>query len=398
MLGRSFYVFTGIHSLLIGLFPFYIPVYLYTIGLTLSRICIFVAITGVGFCLALFLWDRVCRRVSFRFLIICSFLSEFLLLSMFFLEKDFLFLLFAGLANGFFNCNFWVIQRLLFVRSTGPQNSGRNFGNSQFFVLIVLKAGILIGGFLLEKTGFMTLYLISAGIVLLSVLTFSSWFMDGDTNGVIKSAKPISILSTTRFKDRWRSRSVFGIDGVFLYLESYYWVISLFIIVRENFLKLGLVVIILAILFGVVFLFIKSNIDRLPKQRMYIIAVILYSLSWALRGILSENIDAISTMLLLALVALCTTVFRLTFNKRFFDNAKSTRTYEYILMKSYYSQFFLALFFVILAWILAFPGSILGRLSWLYYFAAIVSFSYLLYRTSGPTIVEKVLSQSFNKS
>jgi len=121
------------------------------------------------------------------------------------------------------------------------------------------------------------------------------------------------------------------------------------------------------------------------NRGMYIIAVTLYVLSWALRGILSENIDAISTMLLLALIALCTSVFRLTFNKRFFDNAKSTATYEYILIKSYFSQFFLALFFVILGVILAVPGSILGRLSLLYYFAAAVSFFYLLYRANGST-------------
>ncbi len=385
MLGRTFYVFTGIHSLLIGLFPFYIPVYLYTIGLTLSQICLFVAITGAGFCLALFLWDRVSRRVSFRLLIICSFLSEFLLLSMFFLEKDMLFILVAGIVNGFFNCNFWVIQRLLFVRSTGPQNSGRNFGNSQIFVLIVLKAGILIGGFLLEKSGFLALYVISATIVLLSVLIFSTSLIEGDINGVIKKGKPISILSIARFKDSWRSRSVFGIDGVFLYLESYYWVISLFIIVHESFLKLGVVVIILAILFGVVFLFIKSNIDRLPKQRMYVIAVAIYAISWALRGILSENIDAIWTLLLLAIIALCTSVFRLTFNKRFFDNAKSTATYEYILIKSYFSQFFLALFFGILGGVLTVPGSIVGQLSLLYYFAAVVSLFYLFYRENGST-------------
>jgi hypothetical protein len=271
MLGRSFYVFTGMHSLLIGLFPFYIPVYLYSIGLTLSRICLFVAATGAGFCLSLFLWDRVCRRVPFYLLIVCSFFSEFLLLSMFFLEKDLLFVLAACVVNGFFNCNFWIIQRLLFVGSTGPQNSGRNYGNSQIFVLVVLKAGILIGGFLMENSGLITLYLISAGIVLLGAVIFSCCVMDGDINGVIKQAKPISILSIARFKDSCRSRSVFGIDGVFLYLESYYWLISLFIIVRESFLKLALVVILLAILFGIVFQFIKSNIDRLPEQRMYFV-------------------------------------------------------------------------------------------------------------------------------
>lgn len=130
MLGRLFYIYTGLHSFLIGLFPFYIPVYLYTIGLTLSQICLFIAATGVGYCGALFLWDRLKGKVSFHLLIVWSFLSEYLLLSLFFFEKGLSFILLAGFVNGIFNCNFWTIQRLLFVGSTSSQNSGRNFGNS----------------------------------------------------------------------------------------------------------------------------------------------------------------------------------------------------------------------------------------------------------------------------
>ena len=90
MLGRLFYAFTGLHSFLIGLFPFYIPVYLYTIGLTLSRICLFVAVTGMGYCLTLIFWDRVCRKIPFSTLIVWSFFSEYLLLSLFFFEKELL--------------------------------------------------------------------------------------------------------------------------------------------------------------------------------------------------------------------------------------------------------------------------------------------------------------------
>jgi len=371
MLGRSFYIFTGIHSFLIGLFPFYIPVYLYTIGLTLNRICFFVAVTGAGFCLALFLWDRLCRRVPFHLWIVCSFFSEILLLSMFFLEKDTFFILVAGLVNGFFNCNFWIIQRLLFVRSTGPQNSGRNFGNSQIYVFIILKAGILLGGFLLEESGFIALYLISASIVLLSAVVFSCCLMKTDIKGVINQSKPISLLSITRFKDGCRSRSVFGIDGVLLYFESYYWLLSLFFIVRENFLQLGLAVIILAILFGFIFLFIKSNIDSLPEQMVYRTAVALYAISWVLRGILSDDINTTFLLVLLLLIAICTALFRLSFNKRFFDNAEKVSPYEYILMKSYFSQFFLALFLsfsgeffpVPAGSFTGFPGCTISRLS-----------------------------------
>lgn len=392
MRNRLFYIFTGLHSLLIGLFPFYLPVYLLTIGLSLNHICLFIASTGTGYCFALFFWDRVCRRLSLQLLIVWSFLSEFLLLSLFFLDKDLSFILLAGFINGVFNCNFWTIQRLLFVRSIGPKNSGRNFGNYQIFVLVVLKVGILIGGFLLEKLGFMAVYLSSGGIVLLSAAFFSAQVMGVHMDDAVKLSKPISLLSIVRFKDNFHSRSVFVIDGVFLYLESYFWVISLFFLVRESFLRLGLVVIILAVFFGFIFLFIKNSIDRLSGQKVYVAAVVLYSFSWMLRGFLGENHGPSAMLFMLALITFCTSVFRLSFNKRFFDNARLTTAHEYIFLKSYISQIFLAVFFVIMAAVFADPGSVVGQLSGLYYFMAMVTFVYLLYRASDSSMFGKLAS------
>jgi len=390
MPGRLFYVFTGLHSLLIGLFPFYIPVYLYTIGLTLSQICLFIAATGIGYCLALFLWDRVCRRVSFRFLIIWSFVSEYLLLSMFFFDKGLLFVLCAGLVNGIFNCNFWTIQRLLFARSTSSENSGKNFGNFQIFVLVILKAGILLGGFMLEKGGFMLIYLFSGGLILCSPAVFSTRLLARETSTAMTSATPISLSAMVHFTDHLRSRSVFIIDGVFLYLESYFWVISLFFLVRENFLRLGLLVIVLAVLFGLLFWLIKNSIDRLSGQKMYMAAVVLYGFSWALRGVLGEQHSPVTMLWLLTLITMCTSIFRLSFNKRFFDNARLTNDYQYIFTKSSLSQFCLALFFLVLAAYLRAsamsggvlrPESVVDRLSGIYYLAAAASLIYLLYRT-----------------
>ncbi len=384
MLGRLFYVFTGLHSFLIGLFPFYISVYLYTIGLTLGQICLFVSATGTGYCLSLYLWDRVCRRVSFTLLIVWSFCSEFLLLSLFFFAKEPSFVLWAGLANGVFNCNFWTIQRLLFVGSIGPENSGRNYGNSQIFVLIVLKTGILAGGFFLEQWGLMAVFLSSGVIVLLSAAIIAGRGMAAPVAETVKRSQPLTLSAIFRFKDPFHSRPVFIIDGVFLYLESYFWVLSLFFIVRESFLRLGLVVIMLAVVFGVLFLFIKNSIDSLPNQKVYVVAVALYALSWVLRGLLGENHCSLTMLWLLALITLCTSLFRLSFNKRFFDNARCASAHEYIFIKSYISQFLLALFFVIMAGMLKIPGSVVGQLSGLYFIAAVASLVYLLYRTAPP--------------
>ncbi len=377
LLTRNLYSFLGSHSFLIGLFPFYIPVYLHKAGFSIAQICCFIAVTGIGFCSSLYLWDRISKRIALRDLIAFSFLSEFILLTVFFLEKDMMFIIIAGFFNGIFNCSFWMIQRLLFLETITLQNSGEKFGNFQIFVLLVLKIGILAGGAMLEKSGFLSVYIFSAGIVILSVLFFMQKKPEIKLDANVVSARPLSLNFVAGYKDLFNSKSVFAVDGVFLYLESYFWVISLFLIVRQSYWKLGVLVIFLMVLFGGIFVMIKNSIDRLPTRKMYAAAVCLYSLSWILRGVLSEKLNTVSLLLLLSVITFGTSIFRLAFNKRFFDIATSTTAHEYVFIKSYFSQFFLAVA-GLLGFLMLRSGDT-EQLSTVYLTAAIISFIYLFY-------------------
>ncbi len=258
----TLYTFLGVHSFLIGLFPFYIPVFLYKNGFSLSRICAFIAVTALGFVITLYPWERMARQVSLTVLILVSFFSELLLMTALFIENEMVFIIIAGSLNGVFNCHFWMI--------------------------------------------------------------------------------------------------------------------SLFLIVQQNYWKLGLLVVVLALFFGLLFILIKNRIDRLPAGRIYTGAVCLYSLSWLLRGLLSETLDNISMLLMLAVITFCTSLFRLVFNKRFYDIAAATTGHAYIFMKSYISQFFLAAGAMSgVLWLG--PGNTVAQLSGIYLAAAALSFVFLLY-------------------
>ena len=50
----------------------------------------------------------------------------------------------------------------------------------------------------------------------------------------VVSARPLGLKFVPGYKDRFNSKSVFAVDGIFLYLESYFWMISLFLIVRHT--------------------------------------------------------------------------------------------------------------------------------------------------------------------
>ncbi len=373
---QTYYLFLGFHGFLLGLFPFFLPVYLYKNGTPLSGIALFIALSGLGFVVTLWCWDRL-RRGQLRWTIIVSLLLELALVLAIYLKVD---LTLVALINGGYNCLYWMVQRTLFFAAVSPGNSGRSFGNFQIFVLVVLKAGIFVGSLMLRDFNLAAVCFLSLIIVCVGVLAFI--FRCEASLGIpvrLQMQQSIGLSELLAFKDRCSSRLVFAIDGVFLYLESYFWLISLFLLVGESFVKLGLVVIVLALFLGGLFLLIKNRIDQLPVQKVYGVAVLLYALSWGMRGAISGNIPYSLQICLILAVAFCTSFFRLAFNKRFFDFAGLSTGYKYVFIKSYYSQFFLACVFFLLTVILKGLSENLEYINPIYWGTAGCSFLYLRY-------------------
>ncbi|MGB3209744.1 MAG: hypothetical protein WBB19_03470 [Desulforhopalus sp.] len=378
-LSRNFYLFLGFHSFLLGLFPFFLPVYLFKNGASLAEISWFIALTGVGFNLTLWLLDHA-RKGSCLIPVLISF----------FLEACLLILLLSGvslplvaLANGSYSCLFWTIQRVLFLAGGTSKDSGRRFGNFQIYVLIVLKAGVFVGSLLLENIGVGTVCLLSLVVGIAGMAVFWRYGRELQFPIAMQNQSPLSLRNVIGFSDRNNSRLVFAIDGIFLYLESYFWLITLFLVVGESFVRLGVLVIALAIILGLIFYLIKNRIDRIAGQKVYVIAVILYMVSWGLRGTLSEVADLTLQLCLLLAVAFSTSLFRLAFNKRFFDLALRGTLYQYLFIKSYLSQLFMAVGFGLIGWWTAGGGAVSAVLNSCYWFAGFAAGLYLLYRPVG---------------
>ncbi len=380
---RTYYTYLGFHSFLIGLFPFFLPVYLVKSGSTIAEVCWFIGFTGVGFCCSLAVWERVGRQYSFRFSLILSFILEITLISCMAAGLSSSFLILLALINGAYNCLFWMTQRILFFMTTDSGNSGRKFGDFQIVVMVLLKAGIFIGGLLLEHTGV-------AGIVLLSLISFATAiYLLQRINDLpelpsdLQQTAPWQLRELAVFSDSLRSRPIFVIDGVFLYFESYFWLISMFFLVHQNFAQLSILVIVLAVTFSLIFYAIKNRIDTINIQHAYITGVVLYAFSWLLRSRITIQSTGAELYVLLILVTFATSYFRLTFNKRFFDNARATTGYGYIFYKSYVSQLFIGLFFCALATTAAKVTDIQPFMEKSYWLAGATALLYLGYRGSS---------------
>lgn len=378
-----FYRFLGIHSLLIGLFPFFIPVYLWNAGFSLASISLFIAISSLTFCCGLRLWEICADKLSLPNLLTLTLLLEILLLLINLgFSRSSEFLLIFAMANGLYNCFFWTTQRVLFVDRVTRDDSGRQYGNFQIFVTVFLKVGIFAGGFLLENFGFAWVFSVSALIVLTAIVYIQTSRISTSIRPDSSDQQYVRWRDCLAFSDSVRSKRIFIVDGLFLFLESHFWTVSLFLLSAQSFITLGLIVIVLALLFALLFYLAKNTIDRLMGAGIYQGAVLLYAISWLLRPWATDSTSLHWLAILLLVITFCSSFFRLVFNKRFYDVANDTRSREYLIIKSYYSQFSAAVMYSFIALLAVVLANDLLTLKMTYIVAGVIALSYLWYRTN----------------
>ena len=375
---RTFTQYLGLHSLLIGIFPFYIPVYLWNQKFGLGHISVFISLAGIGFCCGLWVWDRIRLKINLGQLIALSLILEIILLfNVHLLEMNRPTLLVLGVTYGIYNSFYWTTLRALFFDLIDVESSGRKYGNLQILVGFSLQVGILIGGFLLETTSLIYMLIVSAVVAVIGYFVVT-WNRPGYPI-ILSQHDSLSLKDVVRFKDNENSRLIFLLDGFFLFAESFYWVITLFLLVHESFSRLGIMVLSLAIIFGIIFYLLKNTIDRLGRNRIYRFAVILYALSWAFRALTDDTLSLEVLYLFLVVITFCTAFFRLAMNKRFYDLAKLTCSHDYLVLKSYYSQAAIVVIFGLMGyWLYSIePGA--WSLTPIYWISTVFALIYLIY-------------------
>ncbi len=384
---RQFYKFLSLHTFLTSLFPVLLPSFLWMRGYRLTEVAIFIAISGLSFVCALKIWERLSKGRSFKEIILLSFILQILLVSGIFIENQTVFLLTVAICNGAVNCFFWISQRVLFFETIGKHNAGRQFGNMQITMALLLNLGIAFGAFMLEKVHFEGVYLVFVIIAGTALFLYAFSKKTPDLPTIITSSKPLTNKQIIGFKDNYRSIAVFGLDGLFLYLESYFWIISLYLIAHESFLKLGLLIISLALILAIIFYWIKNIIDATRKQLIYNVAVCLYGLSWLLRAWVDDQTSLLMLFVMLTSLSFFTALFRLSFNKRFFNIAKVSGQHDYLFIKSYHSQLFVAIAFFIIAVVSYWASSQnVEILSNIYYVVALLCPIYWLYKAPAEEV------------
>ncbi|WP_153764483.1 hypothetical protein [Endozoicomonas sp. OPT23] len=391
---RYFYQFSALHAFLIGLLPFFLPTILWRQGFTLADIALFISLSGLGYFISLIFWEKLRTSNGNLWAVRGSFIIESLLVAYLVAVEMQLNLFVLALLNGLYGCFYWMSQRFLFKDLSSNKNSGNHFGNFQILVGIMLKVGILSGAFLLEQEGRSILLVLT---IALNIAGLAATFKESAVKEMTSalSFKKVSFSSALKLRDSHNSRLVFLVDGLFLFLESYFWTLSLYFLSQENLMKLGGLVIGLTIAMAVLFWLIKNTIDKTNGLTLFKVAAVLYAFSWALRALVSPDYSPLMQLPLILLVAFLTSLFRLFFNKLFFDRSEQTATYRYLLTKSYYSQLGVVLFFGFIAFWLQGSGEPLAALNPVYWCAALLAPCFLLYgrKTENQPVCSAVTNE-----
>ncbi|MCL6270314.1 hypothetical protein M3P05_10320 [Sansalvadorimonas sp. 2012CJ34-2] len=401
-----FYQFAGLHGFLTGLLPFFLPVILWRESQSMALISGFIAMSGLVFLGSLVVWEKLRASRHGKLAVAGSFIAEGALTTALVLQNVESGLSLSGVAllallSGVYGCFYWLSFRVLFIDQRNSHGnasgkggaSGNRFGNFQLIVGILLKVGILAGALLLDNGQDLWLVALSWVIAIAGfVLVYSP--VNHRTIHEALSAPPVRMADIRSLELGTKVRAIFVLDGLFLFLESYFWVLSLYQLSSESYSRLGSLVVGLAIVLSLVFLAIKRWIDRTDATRVFQLAVVLYALSWGLRAWLGETFFSTTfsnTALFSATVlsiAFMTSFFRLAFNKLFFDWIEPGCEQVFILAKSWYSQMGVALFFSLLALYFWVEGS--SEISFVYWMSAPLSLGYICYTRSTSVLPKPV--------
>lgn len=393
-----FYQFSATHAFLNGLVAFFIPVLLWRSQHSLSVLAAFVSLSGLGFLGALLLWEKI--RNSRRVLrpLYLSYIGQGVLALLVTRNPDSVYVL-APLAVlcGLCNCFYFVSLRTLFVSLPRVVNNcsvtGNRFGNFQLTVALFLKTGLLLGSLLLgySQTAVLLLDWLFVGLGI--ALALACRHQTDHPLSAALSAPPVRIRDLAHWGRGTWMRPVFVVDGLFLFLETWFWILSLYLLGSQSLSRLGITVIALALLLSLTFLVIKRWIDKSNAINVFRLALLLYAGAWCLRGLSSTIIEPTLLTVVILTIAFTTSFFRLAFNKLFFDRMEPDQTVLCILAKSWYTQTGVTVFFALLALLLLeHPG--VDALPYIYWCSAPLALVYMLYsleNTSEKPVGDRVL-------
>ena len=293
----------------------------------------------------LFFGHLIFSKLHFQLSIIISF--ALLIVEIFFwylAEDNLFFILVAGVISGLKVTFYWAPYHIFFVRKLGKKTAhfGKNTSLRFFFSRIFSAATPAVGGFIILKYGFNSLFITIILLLILSCLPIAlvvhEWkHKKHNIIGVLKNF----LLNKKRKKI---TLNFFG-DGIESLVYVVFWPILLYFVLN-NFIKIGVLSSVSLLVSSLFVLYIGKVIDKRGTKKIHIIGIILNILLYIPRIFLNSTLLFYSLDIVDRLVS---GVYALPNMSKVYEKAKKFNSSDFILYRelSIHAGIIMASFFIL---------------------------------------------------
>jgi hypothetical protein len=358
-------------SLALRLFAFslitvFIPIYLIKLGYSLQSVFIFFMVASATHALTAYPAAKLAARFGYKHLMVMSTpFSIIFYLMMHSLEKIVAMgipVLIIPIIGGISFCLYWVGYHADFAKSTKSKTTGKAVGSAKIIGSMAVALGPITGAYLLTKTDFATVFLISIMILVLSMIPL---LLRKDKHEKIN----LSIFEGIK-KSKFKTRDTIAHAGygIEIAIASVVWPVYIFYnILNEGLTTLGLLYTISLIFSILVTYIISRKIDK-KLNIFYKLSIWINTIIWIIKIFLKS---VIGVFIADSFHNASKTTTNIGFNKFCYGNARKKQTLSYIATREFtinsaYSLTFLTLSFIT-SYFWMFMIAIVGSLMFLAY-------------------------------
>jgi len=274
---NEIYIVHSLDAFVFSLIGIFVPIYLLTLGYSVSQVLIFYIIKQLAVCVFSFLAGYVSNHFGLKHTMLMRFpvVSAFLIM-LYSLDSVAFPLTLIAVLGGFQTALYWMPLHSLFSRSSDKVHMGTEVGKLYSFPRLASVIAPLIGGFIAIFFGFSTLFIVAMIFLAVSVIPlFYSSEVKPHVNFQIKRGTMI-------FKRYPRYFLGVGVNHLGGITESVIWPIFVYLILA-NVLSVGMVGTLLS-LGTILFTLISGRLsDMFDRKRIIRIGAMIMIMVWLLR-------------------------------------------------------------------------------------------------------------------
>lgn len=310
-------------SVALSLIGIYVPIYLLTLGYTLTEVIIFFIFTHVSALLiGLFFIVPLLKKYGQITVLKISFPLQILFLSLLLImENSPIPLLFLALVNGAQNMSYWMPLNLLFIKHSEKEKMGGNLGKFLALPKFFGVFGPLISAILVPFVGFVPVFIMSViglGISYIPLLKIQN-----------KSVQ-VSLNFSNAWKRLRKQKTLFLLEGFDNIIEESEWFWGIYVYILIGSLATPGIVGSLEAIGGALFTIFVGKYANKNAKKIIPIAAILVILIMVFRIFISDSVTAYSITVIASFVI---TLFLVSYFTSIYKTVKGEDEEEFIILR-----------------------------------------------------------------